>query len=245
LIEPSTRDLPRADAPVEAPSARAEAIAFFLQVWAILRKDLLLEGRRRETLAGMAMLALLVIVVFAFALDLADPRTAEVAPGALWVAYLFAGVIGLGRGLALGHDWGTLEGLLLAPIDRAAIYLAKTLGNALFMLATEAACLPVFAVFFGLPTLSPALAPTLILGAVGISAATTLFSALAIRTRARELLLPALTFPLVVPALIAGVEATSEVLAGGDPGRWVGLLVVFDAVFLAVGLIVFDAVLED
>lgn len=245
MIDPSTRDLPGADAPSLEAGAASEALAFFVHVWAILRKDLLLEGRRRETLAGMAMLALLVIVVFAFALDLADPRTAEVAPGALWVAYLFAGVIGLGRGLALEHDWGTLEGLLLAPIDRAAIYLAKTLGNALLMLTTEVACLPVFALFFGLPILRPALAPALCLGAVGISASATLFSALAIRTRAREVLLPALTFPLVVPALIAGVEATSEVLAGGDPGRWVGLLVIFDAVFLAVGLIVFDAVLED
>lgn len=230
---------------VPTPGRWARALAVAGQVWAILRTDIVLELRRRELLGTMGLFTLLVLVVLTFALDLTTEAAAAIAPGALWVAYLLAGMLGLGRAIALEREWGTLDGLRLAPLDGGTLYLTKVLGNLLFMLLVEAASLPIAAAVFGLPVLRLALLPVLLLGTLGFAAVGTLFATMAAHTRAREVLLPVLLLPVAVPVVIAGVQATSGVLDGRGVGPWLNVLVAFDAIVLVVAYLTFDAVLEE
>jgi heme exporter protein B len=225
--------------------ARVSAPGFVRQVWILGRKDLLLEWRTREVVAASAVFALLVLVIFTFALDLRADIAGLVAPGVFWAAILFAGVLSLGRGSAAERDRGTLEGLLLAPVDRGALFVAKVTSSALFMLAVEAALLPVFAAFFDLPVLRLRLVPVLLLGTLGFAGVGTLFAALAAASRAREVLLPVLLFPVAVPLVIGSVKATAAVVDGTAFGPWLSLLGVFDVVFLVVACWLFEYVLED
>jgi heme exporter protein B len=218
------------------------------QVSAILWKDLVAELRARELLGGMAVFALLVLLVFNFAFDLRVDNVGAVAPGVLWVAFTFAGVLGLGRSFVIEKDRGVLDGLLLAPIDRGAIYLAKLLGNFLFMILVEAICLPVFTAFFNFGVVSIDVIAIALLGTFGFAAVGTLFSAMAVNTRARDVLLPLLVFPVCIPVVIAAVEATSQVFAGdaaGDRLRWLALLAAFDVIFTIVCFVIFDFVVEE
>jgi heme exporter protein B len=222
--------------------------SFAGQVGAILKKDLVAELRARELLGGMAVFALLVLLVFNFAFDLRVDNVGAVAPGVLWVAFTFAGVLGLGRSFVIEKDRGVLDGLLLAPIERGAIYLAKLLGNFLFMILVEAICLPVFTAFFNFGVVSIDIIAIALLGTFGFAAVGTLFSAMAVNTRARDVLLPLLVFPVCVPVVIAAVEATSQVFAGGDASdrlRWLALLAAFDVIFTIVCFVVFDFVVEE
>ena len=188
----------------------------------------------------------MVLVLFNFAFDLRVERVQSVAPGVLWVAFTFAGVLALGRAFAREQDRGTLEGLLLAPVDRGAIYLAKLLASLTFMLIVEAASLPAYVGLFNLELDWLAFLPVVGFGTLGLAAVGTLLAAMSANTRAREVMLPLLLFPLVVPLLIATVKATAQALGGpaeeGHP--WLGLLVAFDAIFIAVSLLVFDFVVE-
>jgi heme exporter protein B len=218
------------------------------QVGAILWKDLISELRARELIGGMAIFALLVLLVFNFAFDLRVDNVGAVAPGVLWVAFTFAGVLGLGRSFVVEKDRGVLDGLLLAPIDRGAIYLAKLLGNFAFMVLVEAICLPVFTAFFNFGVVSLDVIAIALLGTFGFAAVGTLFSAMAVNTRARDVMLPLLVFPVCVPVVIAAVEATSRVFAGdlsGDRLRWLALLAAFDVIFSVLCFVVFDFVVEE
>ncbi len=218
------------------------------QVSTLLWKDLLAELRTRELLGGMAVFALLVLLIFNFAFDLRIDNVGGVAPGVLWVAFTFAGILGLGRSFVLEKDRGALDGLLVAPIDRGAIYLAKFLGNVLFMAVVEAITLPVFIAFFNFGITTPELALIIFLGSAGFAAVGTLFSAMAANTRAREVMLPILIFPISVPVVIASVEATALALGGGafaDHLQWLGLLAAFDLIFGILCFAVFDYVVEE
>jgi heme exporter protein B len=222
--------------------------SFAGQVGAILWKDLISELRARELVGGMAIFALLVLLVFNFAFDLRVDNVGAVAPGVLWIAFTFAGVLGLGRSFVVEKDRGVLDGLLLAPIDRGAIYLAKLLGNFAFMLLVEVICLPVFTAFFNFGVVSADVIAIALLGTFGFAAVGTLFSAMAVNTRARDVLLPLLVFPVCVPVVIAAVEATSRVFAGDPSGerlRWLGLLAAFDVIFSVICFIIFDFVVEE
>jgi heme exporter protein B len=217
---------------------------------ALLRKDLQIEFRTKETLASLLLLGLLTLVVLSFAFDPASELRAEAAPGALWVAVIFAGVLGLNRSFLAERENECLQGLLLCPIDRGTIYLAKTLGNFIFMMAAQLFIVPIFVFFFNLP-MTPAIAGVflaLALGVLGFAAVGTLFAAVAVRTRAREVLLPLLLLPLVVPIFIAGVTVTGRVLAGkplGDVALWLNLMIGFDVIFLVVGWLAFEYAVEE
>jgi heme exporter protein B len=218
------------------------------QVGALLWKDLLAELRTRELVGGSLVFGLLVLVIFNFAFDLRVDNVAAVAPGILWVTFTFAGVLGLGRSFVSEKDRGALDGLLAAPIDRGAIYLAKMLGNLGFMGLIEAICLPVFTAFFNFGAVSLDIALIAFLGTAGFAAVGTLFSAMAANTRARDVLLPLLIFPICVPVVIASVEATS--LAFGSAPftnrlAWLGLLAAFDIIFGTICFVVFDFVVEE
>jgi heme exporter protein B len=220
-------------------------VIFIEQTLAILWKDIRCELRSKQTWMGMGMFALLVLVIFNFAFDLRVDNKAAIAPGALWVAFVFASLLGLGRTIAAEREKGLMDRLLLCPVDRKAIYLAKLLGNLLFIGAVEVVALPVFAALFNVP-LFGALLPIVLLGTLGVAAIGTLFSAMAAATQARELLLPILVFPLIVPVVIGAVRATGDLMvASPNQPPWLGLMTAFDVIFLSVSMLTFEFVIKE
>jgi heme exporter protein B len=219
-------------------------------MFAILWKDLLIELRTKETLASLLLLGVLTLVVLSFAFDPSSPLREAAAPGVLWIALIFAGTLGMNRSLLRERDNDCLHGLLLAPLDRGTIYLAKSIANFLFMVAAQIVLLPLFVFFFNLPFISTVtrLTPVLLLGLLGFAAVGTLFAAVSLRTRAREVMLPLLMLPLAAPLLIAGIQSSAQLLAGqpfAAVGHWLRLLGAFDVVFLVVGWLAFEYVVEE
>ncbi len=215
---------------------------------AIAWKDVRLEIRSRDTIISALVFGLIVVVVFNFGLNRTPGSLAPVAPGLLWVAYAFVGVLAMNRAFARELEQGALDGLLAAPVSRDAVFLGKMLGTLAFMLLIEAVLLPVFAVMLDLPALSPALGLIILLATIGFATVGTFFAAIAAQTRSREILLPVLFFPVIVPVMIAAVEATALALEGGPMlpiwSRWLPLLVVFDALFLVICPWIFGFVFE-
>jgi heme exporter protein B len=218
---------------------------------AILRKDLRIELRSKESVPAMTLFTLVVYVLFHFGLD-RDSLDGELASGVLWVTLLLAAVIGVSRLFAAEREQGGIDGLLLAPIDRTALFLAK--GSALFvyLLALEIVAVPAFGLLLLGPDLGgalPELLLILLLADLGLAAVGALVAALAAETRARELIVPLLLLPLLVPLLIAAAQATEPLLRGDqtpeDLGRWLGLLSLYDVVFMLLSVAVFDFLLED
>lgn len=223
----------------------SEARLFFSQIFAILWKDLRYELRSRQTWLGMGMFALLVLVIFNFTFDPRANTVQIVAPGTLWIAFIFASLLGLGRTLAAEREQGSLDRLLLCPVNRQVIYLAKLLGNLLFIGVVEVVALPIYALLFNVP-LSILLVVIVLLGTIGIAAVGTLFSVMAAATRARELLLPVLVFPLIVPVVISAASATAQLLSpAANQPPWIGLLIAFDVIFVSVSTLVFQFVIEE
>jgi heme exporter protein B len=223
-------------------------VGFLRKILAIVHKDIIAELRTKEMFSSMFVFALLVIVIFNFAFELRVANVKQVAPGVLWVTFTFAGMLGLNRSFILEKDKGCLEGLLLAPVDRSVIYFGKMLGNLIFMSVVEAIVLPIFWVLFNPPLFSPALILVIVLGTLGFAGVGTLFSAIAVHTRAREVMLPILLFPIVVPLMIAAVKITGGLLDGqplSEMGNWLNLLVGFDIIFLTVSYMTFDYVVEE
>jgi heme exporter protein B len=225
-------------------------IRFLRQLRTLVWKDLLVEARGRETILAGAVFALLVLVVFNFAFDLRVENVAAVAPGVLWVTVTFAGVLSLGRAFARERDRRTLDGLLLAPIDRSALYLAKVFTSVVSMLVVELVALPAFIGLFNLVVDLPLLVLALVLGTLGLAGVGTLFAAIAAHSRAREVLLPLLLFPIQVPVILATVKSTGAAIRvpGLDPpeiGPWLGMLVAFDALFLGLSVLLFDYAIEE
>ncbi|OFV89026.1 MAG: hypothetical protein A3J75_01565 [Acidobacteria bacterium RBG_16_68_9] len=217
---------------------------------ALLWKDLLIEFRTKETLASLLMLGLLILLIMSFAFDPTSELRRAAAPGVLWVAVIFAGVLGINRSLLHERENDCMHGLLLAPLDRGTIYLAKTAANFLFMLAADVVVVPAFIFFFNLPLWITVtrLLPVLLLGLLGFAAIGTLFAAISLRTRAREVMLPLLILPLASPLVIASVQASSALLNGASVrtvGHWLNLLVGFDAVFLVVGWLTFEYAISE
>ncbi len=218
-------------------------------VFLVARKDLLVEFRSREVVIGSAVFAVTLVVIFNFALNI-TPETVDIlAPGVLWAAFSFAGVLAMSRAFVTEKDQGSLEGLLLTPVSRDSIYFGKMLALFIFMTAVEAALLPVFAVLFDFSAFSPTLVGAVLLATLGFAAVGTLFSAVAVNTRSREIMLPILFFPVVSPVIIGAVEATTGAIGAGvsaaGPGRWLQLMAVFDAVFLVLCPWLFSLIMEE
>jgi heme exporter protein B len=218
-------------------------------VYFLVSKDLRLEIRNRETFTIMLFFAVVILFLFHFSLNPERENTTQLAPGLLWLAFVFTGVLGLGRSFQAEQANDCLEQLLLIPGDRGNIFLGKLVGNVAFMLAVELLILPLFALFFQLD-LWGALMPLLLvamLGTIGFAAIGTLFSALTANLRAREVLFPLLLFPLVVPVMIGAVTATGVILGGGTLGEasgWLKLLGAFDTIFLVIAYLTFEFVVE-
>jgi heme exporter protein B len=225
-------------------------MGYLRKIAAIVWKDIVAELRTKEMFSAMFVFAVLVIVIFNFAFDLrvSGERVREVAPGALWVAFAFAGILGLNRAFVAEKDRGCLEGLLLAPMDHSAIYFGKMLSTMLFMLVVEALMLPVFTAFFGVNLFDLRLLVIVLLGTLGFAGVGTILSAMTAQTRAREVLLPILLLPVAAPVLIAAVKATSGILDGltmGEMSRWLQLLVAFALIFPTIAFMTFDYVVKE
>jgi len=196
---------------------------YLADVRALARKDMLLELRARDTLPAMLIFVVATFVVFHFALPAGSSKLA--ASGLLWVAIVFTALLGLGRAFVPEREQHVLDGLVLAPCDRSAIWLAKSLATLAFLVAAELVALPVFALFFH--GLRPSTIAGVALADIGICAVGTFVGAMAVVTRARDLLLPLLFLPLAIPIVIGGVGASVV----GDPGRYLGFLGLYDALF--------------
>jgi heme exporter protein B len=217
----------------------------------ILLKDLRLELRTKESVPAMTLFTLTVYVLFHFGLD-RDSLDGELASGVLWVTLLLAAVIGVSRLFAAEREQGGIDGLLLAPVDRTSLFLAKSAALFLFLVAVEIVAVPAFGLLLLGPDLGgalPVLLAILALGDLGIAAVGALVAALAAETRARELIVPLLLLPLLVPVLIACAQATEPLFRqeqeAEDLGRWLALLTLYDVVFVLLSVAVFDYLLED
>lgn len=214
----------------------------------ILWKDLRIELRTRDALSASFVFCVLVLVVFNFTLDLSAEEAPRLGAGFLWVAFAFGGILSLNRSFALEKADGCAKSLMLAPVDRGAIYLGKFLANVIFMLVMQALILPLFAVFFNVPVAPalPTLALIFLLGSIGFSSVGTLFSAMAANTRMRELMLPLLLLPVSIPVLLAAVETTQYALGVTENASdWFRLLVVYDIVFVIASFLVFEYAMEE
>jgi heme exporter protein B len=221
-------------------------------IWAaILRKDLALELRTRQSLVAMALFTVTVFVLFHFGLD-RDQVEGDLASGVLWVTILLAAVLGVNRLFASEREGGALDGVLLAPIDRTSIYVAKAAALFLYLTVLELIAVPTFAILLlgpGLGGAFPELIAIAILANLGLAAVGALVAGIAAESRARELVVPLMLLPLVVPVLIAAANATKPLLERvaepEDLARWLGFMGLFDIVFVLLSVAVFDFLLED
>ena len=220
-------------------------------VRALLRKELLLELRTLESVPGMSLFAVTTFVVFHFALN-RNSVEGDLAAGILWVTLLFAAILGVNRLFVADADQGGFDGFLIAPVDRSAMFFAKALTLLAYLVVLELVAVPAFALLLLGPPLGPALPGlivTLALGDLGVAVIGTLVAALAVRTRARDLLGPLLALPLLVPIVIGGARASSPALVLSHPaapaGRWLLTLGLYDLVFGLIAYALFDFLLED
>jgi heme exporter protein B len=223
-------------------------VSFVRSVGAIVWKDVRAEVRTKDIFSSMFVFALLAVLIFDFAFELRVPSMQMVTPGILWVAVTFAGTLGLNRSFVIEQDKGSLAGLLLAPVDRSAIYFGKLLGNLLFMLVVELILLPLVTVLFNQPLMRWEQVLVLLLGTYGFAAVGTVFSAMAVNTRAREVLLPVLLFPVVIPVILAGVKMTGGLLDGeplSSMSNWLRLMLIYDVGFTVVAYLTFGFVVEE
>jgi len=221
---------------------------FTKAVAAVVWKDVRAEFRSRELFSAMLVFSLLIILIFNFALELDIKTRQSVTSGVLWATFAFAGTLGLNRSMAIEKDRGCLDGLLLAPVDRSAIYFGKMISNLTFMLIVEIIVLPIYSVLYNVNLFQPGLLLVILLGSIGYVAVGTLLAAMSVQTRTRDILLPILLFPVVIPVLLAAVKASEGFLIGADFAEILlplNLLIAYDIIFIALAFMVFDNVVEE
>jgi heme exporter protein B len=220
-------------------------------VWTIARKDLLVELRTKESVPAMSLFAVTTFVLFHFGLD-RDRLEGDLAAGVLWVTLLFAAILGINRLFVAEREQAGFDGILLAPIDRTSLLLAKALALMVYLVALEAIALPVFALFFietGFWNALPRLAAVTLLADIGLAVLGALLASIAVHTRARDLLLPILLLPLAIPVIIAAASASESLLSvpleTDGVGKWLAVLALYDAVFGLIAYALFDFLMED
>lgn len=217
-------------------------------MWAILWKDVLLEFRTKERMSSLFVLALLIVLIFIVALSPEQVQGPEIGAAVLWVTLIFAGMLGLQRAFLIEQERGCFAGLLLCPIEPGTLFLAKLTGNVLFLVLVEVIATPLTLILLKVPLSWSLLAlpVVLLLGIIGFAALGTLFAAIAVRTRAREVLLPVMLLPLLIPLLIAAVKVTSALLAGTTwTGVWLRVLLAFDVIFVVTGWLIFSQIVQE
>jgi heme exporter protein B len=219
------------------------------RVWAIFRKDLLIELRTKNAVNSMLFFGVVTLLIFNFAIRSLEDSPRQALPGVLWAAFAFTGTLGLNRMFASEKENHCIEGLLMIPADRGVIYLGKMMAGTVFMLLAEIVIFIFGLIFFNVTVWReiPLLALTFLIGTLGFMAVGTLLSAVAVNTKLREVLLPLLLFPVILPILINAVEATGIILGGGDYGALklpLSVMAVFTVVFGTVSWLLFEYVLE-
>jgi len=225
-----------------------EGSLFLRVVWAIMRKDLAVEWRSRQILTSMLVFSMLVVMIFHFALDLSPALQQEAAAGVVWLTFTFAATLGLNRSAALEMENSCLDGLLLAPVDRAAILFGKAGSNLVLVLALELVVLPLVSLLFNINLLQPGLLLVVLLGSLGYILAGTMLSMMAMNSRTRDMLLPLLLLPVVLPLLIPAVRASMYMLQGQGTKMvqpHLNLLIAIDVIYLALAYMTFDQVVEE
>lgn len=223
-------------------------MSYLAAVTAMIRKDLTVEWRSRQLFTSMLVFALLVILIFNFALELDARARAEVSAGVLWSTFVLAGTLGLSRVWAIEGEGRALDGLLLAPVDRSAIYFGKAIANLIFILVVALVTLPLYGVLYNLNLFNGGLLAVVFLGAWCYSAVGTLLAAMAAQARSRDVLLPVLLFPLIIPVLVAAVRSSSLFLQGqGMAFIWpsLNLLIGYSFIMPALGFMFFDFIVEE
>jgi heme exporter protein B len=223
---------------------------FLRAALAVCAKDIRVERRSKTALVSAIAFAALVLVIFNFARDPASASREALAPSVLWITFTFSGVIALNRSFALERENAALDGLLLAPVSRSAIYLGKYLANLAFVFTVEAVTLPLFVLFFGvdLSGVLGGIVLTAILATAGFVAVGTIFAAMTVRTRFAELMLPLLVLPFLIPPLIAAVQVTARLLAGrpvSEIAGWFRILALYDLVFVTLCLLLFPSLMDE
>jgi len=232
----------------ERTESRQPSGSFFKAVSAVVWKDLQAEFRSRELFSAMLVFSLLIILIFNFALELDIKTRQSVTAGVLWATFAFAGTLGLNRSMAIEKDRGCLDGLLLAPVDRSAIYFGKVISNLTFMLIVEVIILPVYSVLYNVNLFQPGLLMVILLGSIGYAGVGTLLSAMSVQTRTRDILLPILLFPVIIPVLLSAVKASSGFLEGVELSEIIlpiNLLIVYDIIFISLAFMFFEYVVEE
>ena len=222
---------------------------FLRQCWTIAAKDLRSEWRTKEAVNASVSFAVVILLLFSFAFEPTSEQVREIAGGLLWLAFAFAGALILNRSFARELPNDCLDALLASPVSGAALYAGKALANLCLLLAVELLCMPVFGVFYNVPWTEQfwSLLLILVLGTWGLTVIGTMFSALTVNLRLRELMLPMLVYPMMIPGLVGAIQLTSHVIAGqplaGDVLVWLRLLIGFDIIFTALALALVDYVL--
>jgi heme exporter protein B len=216
--------------------------------WAIAVKDFRAEARNKETISAMFVFALLAILLFSFSLELDREGREASASGVLWVTLIFAGTLGLGRSLGREKDEGCLDGLLLAPVDRSALYFGKLVGNFVFMAIVAIILLPLLTVLFDVSFFRLPMAGVLFLGVLGYAGVGTLIASMSIYSRGREMLLPILLLPIALSILIPAVRATRGLVEGvafADVAAWFNMLIVMNVIYITLAYLLFEYVVEE
>lgn len=214
----------------------------------VIWKDLKSEWRSRELISAMLVFALISLVIFNFALELEATARGNVITGIIWVTLAFAGSLGFNRSFSREKDQGCLEGLLLAPVDRFSIYLAKLAVNWLVMLTVAIIVTPAAMILFNVSLFSPLLVLVVCLGTLGYAEAGTLLAGMAVQSRMRDLLLPVILFPVVIPLLLAAVRASSAILSPGLAGSawfWILMIVGYDLILGLCAFLLFDFIIRE
>ncbi len=222
--------------------------SFFQTTKMIIWKDLKAEFRSHELLTAMLVFALLVILMFNFALELDIRLRSTITAGVLWTTFVFAGELGLNRSLAIEKDRGCLDGLLLAPVERSAIYFGKVFTNLIMMLLMAAIVIPVYTLLYNVNLFRPIFFLVVLLGCLGYAVVGTLLASMTVQTRSRDTLLPILLFPVAIPILVASVKASSGVFDNQTWAQvmpWINLLIGYDVIFIALAFMVFDEVVQE
>ncbi|MDA2919406.1 heme exporter protein CcmB [Desulfobacterota bacterium AH_259_B03_O07] len=220
------------------------------KIFTILWKDIVTELRTKELLSAMFTFSLIILLIFNFAFSFSSEYLKFATPAILWVTFTFAGILGLGRSFAIEKEGNSILGLLLTPVDRSLLYFGKLISNLVFVFIVELITLALFVLFFNY-SIFHAILPlsfVIILGTLGFVSVGTLFSAIAINTKLREVLLPILLFPIIIPVIVSSVKLTASVLEGNSvfsAGSAIHILVSFDIIFIAACAIIFEYVLEE
>jgi heme exporter protein B len=223
---------------------------YFITVYNIVEKDLLLELKSKEVVVSMLLFSLLVVIVFSFIFEPGAEYKNDLVGGILWMAFIFSGVLGLNKSMLNETTGGNLNALLLAPVDRSAVFFGKVVSNFFFLAVMEAITIPIFMIFYNINIFGHSVlsAVVILMGTYGFSVLGTLFSLISVKTKTREVMLPLLLLPLIIPIILAGIQCLNIYIKNGDiteSYKWLKLIGVFDVIFTAVIFAIFDYIVEE